>query len=113
MASKKNENAPLPAEHPEAPPSPALLEIQAPSAGRVVQVKITGELRRPAFVTHADGAVISATAFTDPSKDCAIYGVPCPVFLALAGLVHDARDEAPMGTWRYPPHVAGKLSVER
>jgi hypothetical protein len=113
MASKKNENAPLPAEHPEAPPAPAVLEIQAPSPGRVVQVKITAGLRRSAIVTTADGPVISATAFTDPSKDCAVYGVPCPVFLALAGLVHDARDDAPMGTWRYPPHEARKLLVGR
>ena len=115
MATKKSAaaNAELPPEFPEAPPSPALIEIQAPSHGRIVEVKIPGGARRSAQVTHAEGAVIAANVSLVPHLDALVYGTPCPLLVGLANLSHDGRDDAPVGTWRYLPRVDGKVAVER
>lgn len=111
---------PLPAEHPEAPPTPALVRIAKPTPCRMVEVTLknvgddTGPIRRPGIVIRGkDADVINARVFLDPETDWRVTGVPVPDSLAALNLTHDDSDGAPAGTWRFPPFSAAKLSVER
>lgn len=113
--------ASLPPEHPEAPPAPALVQIQAPTVCRIVEVALKDcsdeaapRIRRPAVIVSAapGSELVDALVFLDQATDGRVTGVPVPATLAVQGAKHDDRDDAPALTWRFPRPSTAKLDVE-